>query len=58
MKEKKKLILDYPNKYIKPVCEELNAFNQNANNIVITSGIAEKRNDKWIVTTKAKIKYE
>lgn len=58
LKEKKKLILDYPNKYIKPVCEELNAFNQNANNIVITSGIAEKRNDKWVVTTKAKIKYE
>ncbi|MEC5166247.1 hypothetical protein RCH18_001983 [Flavobacterium sp. PL11] len=58
IKEKKKLILDYPNKYIKPVCEELNAFNQNANNLVIHSGIAEKRNDKWVVTSKAKIKYE
>lgn len=58
IKEKKKLILDYPNKYIKPVCEELNALNQSANSLVITSGIVEKRSNQWIVKTKAKIKYE
>lgn len=56
--EKKKLILDYPNKYIKPVCIELNALNQSANNITIVPGTVEKRENQWIVKTKIQIKYE
>lgn len=51
--------VNYPHTYIDPVCESQNALNQNARNInTIKPGIAEKRNDKWVVTTKAKIKYE
>jgi hypothetical protein len=58
IKDKKKLILDYPNKYIKPVCTELNALNQNANNITIVPGTVEKTGNQWIVKTKIQIKYE
>lgn len=58
IKDKKKLILDYPNKYIKPVCTELNALNQNANNITIIPGTVEKRGNQWVVKTKVQIKYE
>jgi len=58
IKNQKKLILDYPNKYIKPVCDELNALNQNASNIFVTSGTVEKRNNQWVVKSKATIKYE
>ncbi len=58
IKDKKKLILDYPNKYIKPVCTELNALNQNANNITIVPGTVEKRGNQWVVKTKVQIKYE
>jgi hypothetical protein len=51
--------VNYPHRYLEPVCEPQNALNQNARNInTIKPGIAEKRNDKWVVTTKAKIKYE
>jgi hypothetical protein len=51
--------VNYPHRSILPVCEPQNALNQNAKNInTITPGIAEKSNDKWVVTTKAKIKYE
>lgn len=58
IKDKKKLILDYPNKYIKPVCIELNALNQNANNITIVPGTVEKRGNQWVVKTKVQIKYD
>lgn len=58
IKDKKKLILDYPNKYIKPVCIELNALNQNANNITIVPGTVEKLGNQWVVKTKVQIKYE
>jgi len=58
IKDKKKLILDYPNKYIKPVCTELNALNQNANNITIVPGTVEKTGNQWVVKTKVQIKYE
>lgn len=51
--------VNYPHRYLETVCEPQNALNQNAKNInTIKPGIAEKRNDKWVVTTKAKIKYE
>lgn len=51
--------VNYPHRSILPVCEPQNALNQNARNInTIKPGIAEKSNDKWVVTTKAKIKYE
>lgn len=51
--------VNYPHTYLDPVCESQNALNQNAKSInTIKPGIAEKRNDKWVVTTKAKIKYE
>ncbi|MGL2988266.1 hypothetical protein ACSVH5_11785 [Flavobacterium sp. RSSA_27] len=56
--KQKQLILNYPNKYIKPVFEEINALNQNARNLIVTPGVVEKRNDFWVVTQKAKIKYE
>ncbi|RZJ70286.1 hypothetical protein [Flavobacterium sp.] len=48
-----------PHIYIDPVCEPQNALNQNAKRITtVLAGSAEKRNDKWIVITKAQIKYE
>jgi hypothetical protein len=51
--------VDSPQTYIDPVCEPQNARNPNAKKIVTTSpGIAEKRNDKWVKITNAKIKYE
>jgi hypothetical protein len=58
IKEQKNLILNYPDKYIRPVCDELNPLNQRANSISTNMGKVEKRNNKWIVITKAKIKYE
>ena len=51
--------VNYPHTYLDPVCEPLNAVNQNAQRIVtIKPGMAEKRNDKWYVTSKAQIRYE
>jgi hypothetical protein len=57
IKDNKRLILDYPNKYIKPICDELNALNQNAVDIIVTPGQVEKRENKWVIKTKAQIKY-
>lgn len=52
-------IVDYSQSYINPVCEPQNALNQNAKQITtLQSGIAEKRNDRWVVIKKAQIKYE
>jgi hypothetical protein len=53
----KRLILDYPNKYIKPICDELNTFNKNAVDIIVTPGQVEKIENKWVIKTKAQIKY-
>lgn len=50
-----------PHIYIEPVCEAQNAHNPNAKRIITIAngrGKAEKQGDKWIVTQKAKIKYE
>lgn len=52
-------VVDYSQSYINPVCEPQNALNQNAKQITtVRHGIAEKRNDKWVITSKAQIKYE
>lgn len=52
-------VVDYSQSYINPVCDPQNALNQNAKRIItLRPGTAEKRNDKWIVLTKAQIKYE
>ena len=45
-------------RYIKPVCEELNEQGNASRIITVTPGIIELQNDKWIVITKAKIRYE
>lgn len=51
--------VNYPHTYITPVCDPQNALNQNARSIrTIRTGTAEKRNDKWVVTTKTQISYE
>lgn len=51
--------VDSPQTYIDPVCEPQNARNPTIKKIVtVSSGTAEKNNDKWEVLTKAKIKYE
>lgn len=50
---------NYPQTYIEPACDPQNAQNPNAKSIVtIAKGKAEEQGDKWIVTQKAKIKYE
>ena len=54
-----KLALQYPSTCIDPVCEALNAFNQNAKRIITDMpGEVELVNDKWIKNIKAKIRYE
>lgn len=51
--------VNYPQRYITPVCEPQNPLNQNAKKIeTIENGFAEKQGDRWIVTKKAKIRYE
>jgi len=51
--------VNYPQTYIDPVCDPQNALNQNAKQIITTQpGTAEKRNNKWVVVDKAKIKYQ
>lgn len=50
---------NYPQTYIEPVCEPQNAQNPNAQKInTIEKGVAENQGDKWVVTKKAKIRYE
>src|SRR5690554_41127 len=54
-----KLSANYPQTYIEPVCEPQNAQNPNAKKITtIETGVAENQGDKWVVTKKAKIRYE
>lgn len=54
-----KLSANYPQTYIEPVCEPQNAQNPNAKKITtIEKGVAENQGDKWVVTKKAKIRYE
>lgn len=51
--------LNAPHTYIDPVCDALNALNQNAARITtVEQGIAQKKGDKWVVIKKAKIRYE
>lgn len=54
-----KLALQYPDKNIDPVCDAENAFNPRANRIsTIKMGEAELQNGKWIINSKAIIRYE
>lgn len=54
-----KLALQYPDKNIDPVCDAENAFNPRANRIsTIKMGEAELQNGKWIIKSKAVIRYE
>lgn len=51
--------VNYPQRYITPVCEPQNSLNQNSKKIItVQKGTAENQGDKWIVTQKAKIRYE
>ncbi|MBY5957073.1 hypothetical protein KUV50_02925 [Membranicola marinus] len=54
-----KLALQYPDKNIDPVCDAENAFNPRSNRIsTIKMGEAELQNGKWIINSKAVIRYE
>ncbi len=54
-----KLALAYPDKNIDPVCDALNAFDPRARKIFTQEpGEAELMDDKWMVLTKARIRYE
>lgn len=54
-----KLAIYYSDKIIDPVCESENEFSFNARRISTTRlGKAELSGDKWIVKTKARIRYE
>ena len=54
-----KLALQYPDKNIDPGCEAENAFNPRANRIsTIKMGEADLQNGKWIINSKAIIRYE
>ena len=45
-------------RYIKPVCEEMNEQGNASRIITVRPGIIELQNDKWVVITKARIRYE
>lgn len=48
-----------PERYIDPACNAMNQLNQHAKKIITDSpGKVIKKGDKWIVETKAKIRYE
>lgn len=53
-----KLALQYRDKRIDPVCEATNAFNQAKLITTVQQGEAELQSGKWVVSKKAKIKYE
>jgi predicted nuclease with TOPRIM domain len=54
-----KLALQYPDKNIDPVCDAENAFNPKSTRIsTIKMGEAELQNGKWIINSKAVIRYE
>lgn len=51
--------VNYPDRYLEPVCIINSAYNPNTKKIInINKGVADKIGDKWIVNVKAKIKYE
>lgn len=54
-----KLALQYPDKNIDPVCDAENAFNPKSTRISTKKmGEAELQNGKWIINSKAVIRYE
>ncbi len=51
--------VSYPDRYLEPICDSINLYNPTAKKIVtVNNGIVEKNGNKWVVLTKAKIKYE
>lgn len=51
--------INYPDRNIDPVCEAVSAFKSNSTRIITaTPGKARLDGGKWIVTEKAKIRYE
>lgn len=51
--------LNNPKTFIEPVCYQANDAFPGARQIITTQpGTAEKRNNKWVVVDKAKIKYQ
>lgn len=54
-----KLALQFPDKNIDPVCDAENAFNPKSTRIVtVQPGEAELQGNTWVVSSKAKIRYE
>ena len=54
-----KELINMSESYIKPACEETNMPTSNTRNIITTRpGIALLEGDKWIIKTKAAIRYE
>ncbi len=54
-----RLALSYHYKALEPVCEAENAFRRDARSVkTISQGEAELQGEKWVVTRKAKIRYE
>lgn len=51
--------INYPDRCLEPVCIINSAYNPNTRKIITQkNGVADKIGDKWIVNSKAKIKYE
>ncbi|WP_367752449.1 hypothetical protein [Flavobacterium sp. WC2430] len=51
--------VNYPDKYLESVCNIYSGYNPNTKKIITeTKGTAQKNGDKWVVNSKAKIKYE
>ena len=54
-----KLALQYQDKTIDPVCDNLNAYDPQSTKIVtVSEGEAELQGEKWVCNIKAKIRYE
>lgn len=54
-----KRVLNNPDNYLKPFCENQNAFNQNAYKITtVEQGVLIKEGNMWKVQSKAVIRYE
>lgn len=54
-----KFALSFPDSTLYPVCENLNEFNKNVQNIVTNEpGLSELIDNKWKLIKKAKIRYE
>ena len=51
--------LNYPERYLDPVCESTNQFKSDSTRIItIQKGKVRLESEKWVLVLKAKIKYE